>query len=104
VRQSEELGEIDETAINMVRTTMEARKAQETELLIETTPVRAPASQRLGPASEPLSAFDRLGPIEHTPGRELNVRSVQPIQKRRTVRVLPKRNTPLSLGLQSVGV
>lgn len=55
VRQAEELGEMEETAIQMARTNLSAsaerqRKANE-EIVNEETPERIPATQKLGPST-----------------------------------------------------
>lgn len=102
--QAEEQGDIEEAAASLVKSNLEAIIPDPLQALEEKTPERIPATQRLGQVSEPLSAFDRLGPVAHPMEEDITSRSVLKAQKRRLGRPPLLRNTPLSLAMMNAGI
>lgn len=99
-RLAEEQGEIEETAAQMVRTSMESHRGEDIlPLMPETTPERIPARQRLGPLRELQSTFDRLGVPERQDSDEGAPRSLDPSKKKRLGRPPGRSTSSLALSL-----
>ncbi|KAH0916742.1 hypothetical protein HID58_031188, partial [Brassica napus] len=68
------------------------------------TPERIPASQRLGPMSEPTSVLNRLGPLPPQQVNEDIPLSMEPAKKRNPGRPPGRRVTPLPLSITNGGI